>query len=1408
MRGGEIVRPKESENLSRVVNRTPFSRKIVVAVMLAIIMVGSAFVVVGGSMASSPTTPGLEGWTLHTPPPTAPAWTSGELKGYSEGDVVPVRVILYDGGSHVGSVTVAFEWGYGLLPTPELRGYDHVVMYNGANDATIDPSAPYNVVHEPPLTGPFCTDPSKGEITSQTHVGLVQDGWRVWDEWTVAVTFTDPDHYSSIDIRAGGLLYITTETQMGASWFPGASLHVRLMGKEGANDLPINVLSGVLTQPIMQLHKFVRPDKGAAGDILQFEVELVNMGQANANLVSLIDYIPKDLGTGVVEYQTGSSVWWDSRGLTIDPFSDPTITSTPTDVLLTWDLTGMVARGTGLQGADGLTVNHLLFEVKINDVAAGRYVNLVNLTYTDDHNGEPLYVWAEAPFCVVLPAIEIDKIRIGTDMPGCAAGLYDSGGLEGQGLGDIVTYKITVTNTGTVTMQFEVEDAWLAPVYGTPIWSGTIDPGQSLWKTFTYHVIGGEERAEWDDMFRNTANVKAWDDQGHMVTDSSCYDIDILHPDATITKTADREIVSKDPAEKVTYTITVKNTGDTKLWYELFDQIDGMPPESLGTGTLEPMGDVGDTAVWYDDFTPNENTPCGPLVNTATLMAHDVQDHELQRTASAEVKIVAPQITVEKTCLDPVTFLPTDVIGPSQQLVFKTDVSVPDTPCATPMWFTETDSLAVQALGDSPIGPPGPVIPAGDQLEAAPDYLVPGAHDVDYWLYTLDQSDIVDSVVTNWIYIKGWWNNENPTYIYAQDDCSATATAKIYGYVYDDKDLDATILSLKDVDDGPGLPNWIVTLLDQYGNPVPGFLPYMTQGGINPGVLGYFEFDGVLPGQYMIRETVASGWFSTIAPTYSTTTQDSDTFTVAGGDTLRRDFGDAQFGSISGTKWYDWNLDALWDDSEIGINGWDITLTGTTIVGPYGPVTHQTGPGPTPPTMDGNGYWEFVDLYPGTYTVTEASPSSWAHIEPPSGQFSVEIADNTQVTCAKFGNVPLATISGYKFYDKDLDGLWDELEPGLGGWQILLQNNSIASPSIWKTYASTTTASNGYYEFTNVKPNPGMYRITEAKKSAEWVMTTNPATLMIDLQKPLVPTTITAMDIGNALYARVEGVKFWDYKPHDNTWPNGIQDPGEPGLCDWTITLQGWTITGVHVDMSTTTSKGSAIPAIAVGYYNFSVMPGTYWVNETELNGWTPTTPISNMIVVVAYPPSQVKVRVNFGNTLLNFDPELPFVLDKGTNLWSVPLVITTLTAKSLLSAIGPNGASVTRIDPATGRLLSFMPNFPDALNFPLLPGHGYYVVVKDKVKFTLMGDLASSTTTPLVKGTNLIGYSSLVTMKASALLSSVSGCSAKSITYLDAATGKLKSYMPSFPSAMDFDMVSGRAYFLVTDGPGTLMVP
>jgi len=60
--------------------------------------------------------------------------------------------------------------------------------------------------------------------------------------------------------------------------------------------------------------------------------------------------------------------------------------------------------------------------------------------------------------------------------------------------------------------------------------------------------------------------------------------------------------------------------------------------------------------------------------------------------------------------------------------------------------------------------------------------------------------------------------------------------------------------------------------------------------------------------------------------------------------------------------------------------------------------------------------------------------------------------------------------------------------------------------------------------------------------------------------------------------------------------------------------------------------------------------------------------------------------------------------------------------------------------------------------------------------------------------------------MKASDLASHVSGCKVSKVTYLDSATGRYYSYLPGVSSPdKDFVISSGRAYFVVTNGVGTL---
>jgi hypothetical protein len=490
-------------------------------------------------------------------------------------------------------------------------------------------------------------------------------------------------------------------------------------------------------------------------------------------------------------------------------------------------------------------------------------------------------------------------------------------------------------------------------------------------------------------------------------------------------------------------------------------------------------------------------------------------------------------------------------------------------------------------------------------------------------------------------------------------------------------------------------------------------------------------------------------------------------------------------------------------DGEPGIQGWKITLVGWLNDGPfpYNP-TGATPVGPITVETDANGVWIFPDLLPGVYIITEEDRDGWYHTTPAS--VSLAIASFYGVGEIKFGNVPLTTIYGYKFFDKDLDGERDLGEPGLDGWEIILEKET--SPDVWSLVATTTTDPVGMYEFAWLLP--GKYRVSEVVK-AGWTNTTP-----IPVEVVIPPYTVShqlqpqwiLVDIGNMRYSSIDGYKFLDAYGPDNSWPNGVRDPGESGLGNWHITLEGRTVKGKYVFAETWTKNFGALSDI--GYYCFGkLLPGTYWVNETVLTGWVPTKTSVNLIVVPAYPwGPPVRIVVDFANMLPDADPAMTFTLKRGWNLWSTPLDVPGLTAKSLLAAIGPKATVVSQLNKTSGKYDSYLSVSPIRYNFAVVLGHGYYIWSSGDVSFTLHGWYLPSSQSYLAKGWNIIGYNGLEAITASELLSQVEGCSGTILTYIDPETGKYNSYIKGGPARYDFTVTPGRAYFMWADGSGAVV--
>jgi len=178
-----------------------------------------------------------------------------------------------------------------------------------------------------------------------------------------------------------------------------------------------------------------------------------------------------------------------------------------------------------------------------------------------------------------------------------------------------------------------------------------------------------------------------------------------------------------------------------------------------------------------------------------------------------------------------------------------------------------------------------------------------------------------------------------------------------------------------------------------------------------------------------------------------------------------------------------------------------------------------------------------------------------------------------------------ATIGGYKFHDKNADGIFDIDEEGLENWEIQLWRWDGAN---WVNVINTITGSDGAYEF-NVDAG-GTYRVMETLK-LNWMQTAPgaPGYYEIDV---VLGQTYPSRDFGNIMLGSISSDKFYDANV------NGVRDYGELPIEGWKVHLTGTDIRGGPVDLyGFTDSEGKFI------FDN--LLPGNYMV--TEVFPLTPT---------------------------------------------------------------------------------------------------------------------------------------------------------------------------------------------------------
>ncbi|MGL5941555.1 MAG: SdrD B-like domain-containing protein, partial [Waterburya sp.] len=176
---------------------------------------------------------------------------------------------------------------------------------------------------------------------------------------------------------------------------------------------------------------------------------------------------------------------------------------------------------------------------------------------------------------------------------------------------------------------------------------------------------------------------------------------------------------------------------------------------------------------------------------------------------------------------------------------------------------------------------------------------------------------------------------------------------------------------------------------------------------------------------------------------------------------------------LSGTVYEDTNA----PDAD-GIEPSDTPIADVTVQLFAADATGQpTGEVITTTTTDNNGNYQFTGLANGDYVVVQAQPAGYESVTDLDG------ADDNQITATIAGSdsigndfleeVPLASIGGRVWEDRDRNGLEDGLETGVANVTITLLGggaDGIISTPNDHTVTTLTTDVDGKYEFTGLTP--------------------------------------------------------------------------------------------------------------------------------------------------------------------------------------------------------------------------------------------------------------------------------------------------------------------------------------------------
>jgi hypothetical protein len=359
----------------------------------------------------------------------------------------------------------------------------------------------------------------------------------------------------------------------------------------------------------------------------------------------------------------------------------------------------------------------------------------------------------------------------------------------------------------------------------------------------------------------------------------------------------------------------------------------------------------------------------------------------------------------------------------------------------------------------------------------------------------------------------------------------------------------------------PGLDNWEVDVYNSGGTKV---ASQLTHGG------GNYDFEGLAPGTYTVKEVLQSGWTQTVpAPPGSFSVAVTTGHVVSG-----LQFGDFQNITIAGQVYNDLNGDGAQEPGEPGLSGWTVKLVnsaGTVIASQVTPSS---------------GAYSFANIGPGTYTVEEVLQSGWTLTQPTApGTYTVAATSGQNVGSLLFGDYQNVTYSGTVYNDLNGNGVLDSGEKGLKGWTVNLYG------TMGNLVASYTTTGNGNYSFGNL--GPGLWTISEVNQNG-WYQTqpaNPPGAYSFAGQSG---TNESSLNFGNFQLVNVTGSIYNDVNG------DGKKQGSEPSLTGWTVNL----LNPSGLILATTTTDAN-------GNYAFNgLFPGTFTVAQVVQTNWVQTQPL------------------------------------------------------------------------------------------------------------------------------------------------------------------------------------------------------